>query len=559
MHFLGLLGILPIESGRYLAFAVCVLAWLSALPCGAQIKSVEANEKNGLQNYDVEEFRTQSEQSSDDTALINRAIEKIQKLGGGTLRFDGSRNYKISRANKLESLGGIILRPTVNLDGSNATITLVGSSSWFYYAPEMKNHAFVQSDVAAGDDSLHVDDTSSFNIGDSVYYRLGEESSDFIESNYFGWAKITAKTPSKLVFDAGFPRGLKVGRVTNKYNRSVLLVQEPLDRVSIRNFRLVVGLGGNPEIGIYLNYARNVLVENIRVENPGAGALACQYCEDVHVRNVDIISSKSYGAASKGRGFTFAETKNAVVEMVSARQLDNVLLFAEASSNVVMRNVFVENKNKSKDYVLLFAGQESSLDVSDLNVRGSGGFVLANTGGSRGWITVRNIDLDVSEELVSLGVPGSILKGRLIYRVAGKLEHYNLDRPVYSVGVSKLEDNMYKYVFLAPGIIGRIELFKSDNLTKNDLVDITVALGRRSPSSIEGDSGVDLTAFIAAGITSIPNTTSGTNGGALWRHRALPAVLLVATRRRGFNRAEKEVTIRLTSYVDELGSAVEGR
>ena len=490
--------------------------------------------------------------TTDDTAAINSAITACAALQG-RLIFDGSKTYVIKRASSMSQNGGLVLTPgCFDLDFQGATLLLQDNASFIYGASTPVGTATVTANNAAGDTTITVGGgLNGCAVGQSVIYRLADDAIDSAETSYFGFATVATTTSTSITIDNPLPAATNIAAVTNPNNKIVICFTSVLSNVTIENVNLVTGGSGNPEAGVSLLYAQNIHIKNIYSKDPGAGAITAQLSNGIYGNNIHVLSSQSFGSASKGRAIAGAEVLAFNVDNLYAENFVGPLVGAEFSAQITLTNAIAYNSNNSNSYDLLVSNELSKLIVSGLNVVGVGGYNLISYGGGSGAVAqVRNSYIQASSDLYSVGTAGVDVVGKMYYNVAGTLEYYDFDHPVESTITIPLTNSTNNYFITQPGILGQAVLYLSSQITMGDLSDLTVYLGRRSANLATGDNGNLLSLAsgnIGAQTDLGPQNTGGAREETMWTYRALPVAVLV-TSSSDFGSFNKFLTLQTFTY-----------
>jgi hypothetical protein len=484
--------------------------------------------------YNVKAYGAKGDGTTDDTAAINLAVTAAYNAGGGTVVFSPGAYVLKRRIVGQQQIGGIWLLSGVNFEGNGAKLLLRDNTEFFMGTGLGSSpiSSVVTTDITASTTQVTVANGTLFAAGNTVFYRLGQDSGDSAESTYFGFAKIASISGNILTFDRTINPNLTVSAVSNSANRSIYLISNPLENIHIDNFFFYNDIpnGGNAESGVSVTYAQGVTISNIRAKDPGAGVVTTQYADNINIENINVDSSIAQnGQASKGRAFDFAESTNVHVENVAAANLQGVFDFNEFySRNITIHNLDLVNTLPESSSSNIFAvNQDSSVDVENMKISGNGNFNLYSTGGGLGRLSVRNLELNLDSQPYSLAVPGIGMTGtfRMIVGTSTD-ETYNLDNGHWVQRTINLQNGQNgSLYYLPPGITGAIYIYVPSTITPNiDLPSLYV--GRQS------DNGSNVSAYLVSGQEvqlGGSSTGAGAVQGALWNYRGQNLKLNVTT------------------------------
>jgi len=177
---------------------------------------------------------------TDDTAAINSAIDYVYSNGGGTVVFDGTKAYKLSNTRD-GTQPAIFIKPGINVDFNGAAIAMQDTAGCIICAPTdyrtLGNmQALISEDVSAREKTFRVYSTGGINVGDELFFRVGDNPYDNRESRHTFFATVTAVstvvTPQGTSYDVTIDRGLPVGVAIADYGFTAT-AQVSSDQISI--------------------------------------------------------------------------------------------------------------------------------------------------------------------------------------------------------------------------------------------------------------------------------------------------------------------------------------
>lgn len=367
---------------------------------------------------------------ANDTAPIAETVSLAATLGGNGRRalvsLAPAGIHALSRRVALgQELGGISLRPGVDLDGHGATLNLAGNA-WFVvnqlatasdpddytstiqYHPSSGLYATITANVAVGDTTLTVSSTIGLTVGDDVFIRLNNNAEDANETKDWLFAKVlTIGSSTSLTLDRPIPVACTVASQSD-WNKTVSKLFALSDGGRVANLNLVNSQAGgaNAEVGVGLWYARGWEIDNIQAQHPGAGAVLLAYSENVKVSNIRVMGSdKQNGQASKGRAINMFNCRNVRVENLYAERFEGVPIFIESySTHITFDGVRLVNNHPTRDNAatpLIIVGQMSRAHFDNITIEGNGGFSLAEPdGGDPDRLTYGNLTLNTTSQIL---------------------------------------------------------------------------------------------------------------------------------------------------------------
>lgn len=389
------------------------------------------------------------------------------------------------------------------------------------------------ADVVAGTRNFTLTTGGGANlaVGDTVVWQLGEFPYDTPEPINWSFATVEAVTGDVVRLDRPSPEGLVLSAVTgaNKWLRKLNVLRGHV----IRDLTLS---GAAAEDGISITYAERVRIERVGGKNLGAGTVVAQYCDGLTLEDCwqdgCILTQASFGSA-----FSFAETRNVLVQRPRARATLG-LIKAEAGAQVTVIGGRFENtltnaqgQSLGTQVVVINAGGRASVSVHDLTITGFGGYRLVET--SNGQVgydgsALFSGTLRLNHPTPPFSVPLSGVTGRLDLTIAGTREIYDFDRLRHWRKRFVLRDGEYRYAFGPAGLLARARVYATPGVTVGAGGQLTgLWLGRLGNNGSNLADGV--TREIEAGRDCNVATYAGDVGGALWTLRNQPLSLLCTT------------------------------
>lgn len=358
-------------------------------------------------------FGAKGDGATNDTANLNQATAFAASLGRATVTFEAGKTYVIRRQRSHSQQGGILVSAGVSLDGHGCTLLLQDNASFIQGHPNLAAAATISADVAAGALTLTVDSTAKLAVGDTVGVKLGNNSYDPAETCLAYLAVIKSiGSPTSVTLDTPAALPMTIGS-TVANNRILIDFSEsnPIyQNCFIRNFRLIQGGTGNAEEGIQLWWSRNIKIENIYAENPGAGAVNFEYAFNNTVQGITVVkSAKQNGQASKGRVISMNNSDCCVFRAIRAEQCQGDVVFVEGySRNIKIDDLdFVDNwteiNNGARTRVAFYTGQNSQAHYNNIRISGDGtGLVFLDSGGTPADASYSNVMIKTRNQIKAL-------------------------------------------------------------------------------------------------------------------------------------------------------------
>lgn len=326
---------------------------------------------------------------SDDTPAIVAALAYLDSIGGGELVWPmPSVAYCIGRVTPGIQEGPTFSSSIRHVGQGLVKIKLIGNCGFFFAQSQFGAASTISANTAITDTTFSVADGTIFSPGQDVMVRIGQAAYDAYEPDHWFFAKVVSATSSSVTLDTPAGYALNAASVTNADNKKIQIVTKLCRSVTIENFELVDDRTGSAsaEYGIRTLGVKNVIVNNVRGYNPGAGLVYGQFCENIVVDGFAIDKSvKQGGQASKGRGFNFAECVNVSVSNGSAVAFDGAFYVGEGGNrNVKFKNILLNNNSATRDTAneaLFGLLGDRSFECDGLYIIGNKS-PLVNTGGT---------------------------------------------------------------------------------------------------------------------------------------------------------------------------------
>ena len=478
--------------------------------------------------------------TSDDGPAIRATFAYANAIGARGASF-GSAKYRAEQILPSEQV--LTSNPPIQLitsggihDYAGAAFTRQSGGRGLVYHPA--NIAPIvelplAADVAAGarDFALVTGAGANLTVGDTVMWQLGEFPYDTPETTNWSFATVEAVTGDTVRLDRPNPEGLVLSSVTgaNKRLRKLNVLRNHVIR------DLTLG-GSAAEDGISITCAERVRIERVGGRNLGAGTVVAQYCDGLTLEDCwqdgCTLTQASFGAA-----FSFAETRNVLVQRPRARATLG-LIKAEAGAQVTVIGGRFENtlttaqgQPLGNQVVVINALGRASVSVHDLTITGYGGYRLLET--SNGQIgydgsALFSGTLRLIHPTPPFSVPLSEVTGLLDLTIGGTREIYNFERLRHWRKRFVLRDGEYRYAFGPAGLLARARVYATPGVTVGATGQLTgLWLGRLGNNGSNLADGV--TRKIEAGRDVNVTIFAGDVGGAVWTLRNQPLSLLCTT------------------------------
>lgn len=287
------------------------------------VMTAEKANLSSTREYDVRAWFSGGEPTGTgaDVDVINGAIDELAALGYKTrLVFPETPNgYGVQRVGGAQ-LSGIMYKQGVELHSLGATFHMRDNCSFVYGRSPSTVSATLSANVAVGDTTFTVADATGLVVGKTVLLRLNTRPEDTPEPLWWTFATITNIASNVVTLDTPAGVACNVTTTTEAHNKRIQQFDELLDGVSITgtwNLVNAMGSGENAEIGIHIQYARNIEIGTVIGTNTGAGVVALQFVTNASIAELQGPAiAKQGGQASKGRVLGLAECSNVRVGTV---------------------------------------------------------------------------------------------------------------------------------------------------------------------------------------------------------------------------------------------------
>lgn len=318
---------------------------------------------------------------ADNTAAINAAVDACYAAGGGRVVMPRRPNpYVISRRIAgVTDDGGIRLRRGVSLRGDNTQINLNGLCHFIWGKSVLGAQVFVTADTTASDTTLTVNTSTGVTVGNTVLVQLGQAPYDAFEPDHWFFAKVTATTSTTVTIDRPTAYAMTAASVTDQDQRSITVIAEMLENVTVEGFRLYNPTTGaaNAETGIRFKHGRGLKVRNVSGENCGATLVYPQFVEGLSIDVPTVTRCQNQGShIAKGRALSFAEVRAVTVDGAVLENCEQQFIFVESGSDAVkfrgmkIKNNFPGRNNVTKALIIHVGNARAEYD--GLVVEGAG-------------------------------------------------------------------------------------------------------------------------------------------------------------------------------------------
>ena len=466
----------------------------SADPASVPVVTV-SEPPDGLSEVEVEAFGAKGDGVTDDTRAINAAAVHLKKLGGGVLLFSAHKTYRLSRFAPGDQGPSIRLGPKVSIEGRGATLLQADDASFVGSDFETTTQAVVTADITPGMNTLTLDSTAGFAVGDTVFARLGDNPYDPREPRLTIIAQVMAVTGNTLTLDRVFMDQVAVTAAKETGNRCVRKVTSLWCDAFARDLVFHTKAGNVAESGIALQGCKNDTIENITsYDQMGAGLLCVQFGEHIRARNLTCYSNPNpRGQASMGRLIGCSNTTDMVVSDFYGANLTGAVFFIESfSRDIRFTNFHIDDLTPRRDGAPFAAViQEAGLELRDFTCQSVNNFKEVDPGGTAGHALIENATYVLTRLPFSMGVADHF--GRLDMTVAGQRSLYDFSSPFYASTLIPLTDGLQQAVRSPPGVVAEAEVYAPENfVASRDLV--AFYLGRWP-----GENGTNVRDRIVAG------------------------------------------------------------
>jgi len=316
---------------------------------------------------------------------INAAILAASTAGGGTVyasQKDGP--WTVTRTIPGDNMGGgIVMLPGISLLFDGTTLILADNCDFITCrgaptgTPEI-----ITANVAVGDTTVTVADSTGFADGATVWVRLATNPADpgSQEPVRSVFAKVASTTATTITLDTPLDQVMIVAD-TATVNRRIQTVNL-IENVGIYGH---VDLVSAPQPGVTIKralsginmaFARNITVGKVTGEHVGCGLVIMQFVEDCVVDYLGLRECDGASIYSQGQCVSMSNASNVTIDVIRAAHWQGVAWHLEgACRNIRFGNVHLLNNHPDRDPSWELAGlvDRSELEIGSLTLEGNGG------------------------------------------------------------------------------------------------------------------------------------------------------------------------------------------
>lgn len=374
---------------------------------------------------------------------------------------------------------GMTWRPGVGLRTAGAAgtrfhYTLGASANLFEVTPPWTATA-ITGNVAYGDKTFTVADSSSFVVGETVYLHVGQNPDDAAETWFTSFATVTAKAAGTVTVDVPSETTLDVGVVTTaKHKRIIRFPNGPMQNIEFGGFS-VYGTN-NLRHAIGGHYLRNVKWGQLYGEDTGSGLFNVGYYENLRADTIRIAKSGAYANGNKGRAVSVLNGRNFVIDTLEAEGCEGSAVSLESFGSLSIRNLLLKNTAPSRiNSTLMVTSTGSDLVIRDLTFAGNTTDSLWTRGGgttATGTIRIENLlcwAKIADMRSIPLGRITGLLRG---YDATGAMKTWRMDRVERSEVVFDLANGLDETKDLRDGLLLSTEVLVGTGVTGAQLTQL---------------------------------------------------------------------------------------
>ena len=324
-----------------------------------EVLSIQKEEN--LKKYFVGDYGAIGDGITNDFEAIQRAVDDCYSNGGGSVTFDGNKTYLLKRPSDwstdsaYHTTCAINLKPGVNIEGNGCAIEWYHTNGVFNTNSRERianTVAKLTENVEKNADYIVVDSTENYSSGD-VIALFGEdnETGDKYETKDWMFNKIVNIDSQKIYLEnkINFKLDLNLCGQTGILNTGIY--NGAIMKVNIYENTFIINCtisnhGNGSGASIYLSFAKNVQIDNIKGIDLNKHITSLQFCENVELNNYQV---EYFNTAGAGDGvFGLYECKDITIQNSNLENFYGTVLNGESyDKNIIFKNCKINLNNEN--------------------------------------------------------------------------------------------------------------------------------------------------------------------------------------------------------------------
>ncbi len=472
------------------------------------LEVVSIQKEENLNEYFVGDYGAIGDGVTNDFEAIQSAVDDCYNNGGGVVTFDGNKTYLLKRPSDWSTDSAyhtscaINLKPGVNIEGNGCAIEWYHTNGVFNTNSRERianTVARLTENVEKDANYIVVDSTKNYSIGD-VIVLFGEdnETGDKYETKDWMFNKIVNIDGEKIYLEnkVNFKIDLNLCGQTGSLNTGIyngaIMKVNIYENTFIRNCT-ISNHGNGSGASIYLSFARNVQIDNIKGIDLNKHITSLQFCENVELNNYQV---ENFNTAGAGDGvFGLYECKDITIQNSNFENFYGTVLNGESyDKNIIFKNCNINLNNENllnldADKYRIFSttiGCSISLENVEIECNYDNVPIQCFDYVKDGECKYKDITIITQEKPNLFYIRLKDLSGYLKLIYNGQKKLYNFDNPVeYNIRLNASNNFFEKqYYSNTKGIPIEVSP-KLENCTIEDIKSIIVGEGTRNIINIK--------------------------------------------------------------------------